>query len=91
MVVYHYHYHVPHSCMFLYMYTYTQNCPTFFFYIHVDWTVGSHTAVVLMKTSSVESKATRNGTGNILLIDWFSLIVILSFIFLSLDTLFLLR
>jgi hypothetical protein len=27
--------------------------------IHVDWTVGSHTAVVLMKTSSVESKATR--------------------------------
>jgi hypothetical protein len=26
--------------------------------IHVDWTVGSHTAVVLMKTSSVESKAT---------------------------------
>jgi hypothetical protein len=27
--------------------------------IHVDWTVSSPTAVVLMKTSSVESKATR--------------------------------
>jgi hypothetical protein len=26
---------------------------------NVEWTVGSHTAVVLMKTSSVESKATR--------------------------------